>query len=660
MEKNENSYLDVLKNGSFIKLWIGQMISYVGDRIAQMAFLAWMIASYHKSAAEMAQITFFSMLPLFLFSGLAGAIADRLSRKWVMVVSNLFRALLVLVIAFVVLRQSLPFYAIYILIFAIGISTAFFVPARLAIIPNIVPAGGLQVANALSAGAGMIATLIGTYFAGVLIERNGFFTGFVVNGAFYIGACLILAWIVVPRRSVSEALTKADTSEKQNIKEVMTYLKNHKRAWELVLLSVALSFISSFFYIGLTVLAVDYLHLGTEGLGKLLSMLGIGMIAGSVFVMIYGKNIKTTYLLIASFGMICFTTITARLVHSYEMAWVWLILLGAANATILILTDTILQKITPDRFRGKVFGFRAMITNGVFLLSLLGVGQLLKITSPFEVFTVLSFTSFAIAIVILFTQEAFGYRIFRAFLRLILKTLFSFQVEGEECLRYRSKVIIAGNHTGLLDSLIVMAAFNRRVSFMTSRKAFSWPVIGKIIQRAGVIPVDDGKGMRAIETAVEQLRRGRVIGIFPEGRVTTDGKIGTFHKGVARLKTESGAPVIPFVIHGGFEAWPWGKKLPKLRKVILQFGQPIVATDKDENKLVRDIKERIQFMKEALERRENLKKDTDAFQASMLDLMQLKSDVYGARTALQLKEKNGWKALSFIELSRQARDLSGY
>lgn len=661
MDNEKNSYLGILKNASFLKLWIGQMISYIGDRIAQMAFLAWMITSYHKSAAEMAQITFFSMLPLFLFSGLAGAVADRLSRKWVMVISNVIRGLLVFIIASLASGGHLPFLFIYVFVFVIGTFSAFFVPARLAIIPNIVAAEELQAANALSAGAGMIATLIGTYFAGILIEKSGFFMGFAVNGAFYVVAGLILAWIYVKQHQVESTHSiENKSSDTNNFKEVMNYLRTHKRAWEVVLLSVALSFVSSFFYIGLTVLAIDYLHLGTAGLGKLLSMLGIGMIAGSVIVMMFGKHVKPSYQLILSFAIIFLTTITAKCVNSFGMAWVWLILIGIANAILLIFTDTVLQKITPDRFRGKVFGFRAMVTNGVFLVSLLAVGQLLKVTSPFEVFSILSLTSFVILLIILFTQEQLGYRIFRAILRLFLKTFFAFEVEGTDYLRYKNMVILAGNHTGYLDSLVLMAAFNRRVLFMVNRKVFSWRFVGGLVKRAGVIPVDEGKGVRAIEMAVEELKRGRVVGIFPEGELSKDGKMGMFRKGVARLKTDSGAPIIPFVIHGGYEAWAWGKKWPRFRKIVLQFGQPILNTDKNENELVKDIRDRIEYMKEALERRDSFRNDPKAYQASVLDLMQLKSDVYGARTALQLKEKSGWKELSFIELSRRARDFSSY
>jgi len=92
------------------------------------------------------------------------------------------------------------------------------------------------------------------------------------------------------------------------------------------------------------------------------------------------------------------------------MAWIWLTLLGAANAIILVTMDTLLQKATPDRFRGKVFGFRSMLSNGVFLISLLIVSEVLKFASPLTVFKGLSLMSIAIFFLILLVGYVYIWR----------------------------------------------------------------------------------------------------------------------------------------------------------------------------------------------------------------------------------------------------------
>ncbi len=655
MQGKEKKYEGVLRNPNFLKLWIGQIISYVGDRIIQMAFLGWLISSYGRSSAEMGRITFFSLLPSFILGGMAGIVVDRFSRKWILVISSVLRALFIFAVSAFFLGHNPPIFFIYLMIFLVGLCTAFFVPARLSILPNIVADHDLQLANAFTAGAGMIATLIGTYIAGILIERSGFAKGFFVNALVYILAAAILLWLKPDKSSEPVKLT-----QNSGIKEALSYLKLHRRAWRFILLSSALSFLSSFFYVALTVVAMDYYHLGTAGAGKLLSMVGIGMLIGSTLAATLTKKMKVSHLVIISFVTLCITTATAKIVSSYFLAWIWLTLIGASNAVILVSIDTVMQRITPDRFRGKVFGLRGMITNGVFLVSLLGVTEILKFASPFHVFFILSITSFLVAIFVLLIEENFSYQIFRIFIRFILRVFFSLKIEGEEFLKYKSKVILAGNHTGFLDGPILIATFNRPVKFLVTKKVFSWPVIGFFVRRANVVPVEEGKGYKALDKALDDLKLGRALAIFPEGKLTRDGKIGTFHKGVARLHKESGAPVIPFIIHGGYEAWPWHRKFPKARRIILQFGQPIKISLKSESEILNEIRERAQFMKEALERRDALKKSEGAYEKSALSLMQQKSDIFGARTALFLKEKLAWKELSYIELSRKARDLSDY
>ena len=654
----QKSLKGVFGNPDFIKLWLGQILSYIGDRIIQIAFLGWLIASYGKSGSEISRVTFFSLLPSFVLGGMVGIAVDRFSRKWILVSSNVLRAVLVLVVATFFISKNPPIFLIYSILFLMGLCTAFFVPARLSILPNIVKDEDLQTANALSAAAGMIATLIGTYLAGILIQRSGYMTGFITNGILYLFAALILFSL-----RPSGVRTK-DSAEKEasggGMKEAVAYLASHKSARELIILSTILSFVSSFFYIALTVLAMDYYHLGTEGVGKLLSMLGIGMLIGSALAASFKKNVRPSHLIIIAFTTLFITTASAKLVNTYSLAWIWLTLIGVSNAIILVTVDTIMQKSTPDRFRGKVFGLRAMVTNGVFLVSLLGVGELLKFASPFEVFSILSLTSLLVAVFVLFIHENFAYQLFRFFIRIILKVFFSLQVEGEEFLRYKDKVILAGNHTGFLDGPLLISTFHRPVRFLVSAKVFSWPVIGFLIKKAGVIPVVEKKGVVALSHALSELQRGHAIGIFPEGKLSQDGKVGSFYRGVSKLHKDSGAPIIPFVIHGGFEAWPWNRKFPKARRVTLQFGQPIKSYAKSEQELLKELRERVQFMKEALERRDTFKNEEGAYEKSALSLMQQKSDVYGGRSALLLKEKTGWKELSYIELSRKARDLSDY
>jgi len=324
------------------------------------------------------------------------------------------------------------------------------------------------------------------------------------------------------------------------------------------------------------------------------------MVLGAVLAAYVVKWLKETFVLVLAFLVVAGASVAFGWVNSYASAAVALLMLGAANEVIVVTLDTLLQKITPNRFRGKVFGFRGALTTGMFLAALLLVGRALTAFSPFDVLRLLAVVSLLVALTILIVGERFAYWVFRTALKTILRLSFRLQIEGAHNLQRRGPMILAGNHTGLLDSPLVIASFRRPIRFLVAEHVFGWPVIGWIVRRAGVIPVRPGKGGVAYREALERLRRSEAIGIFPEGKLTTDGSIAPFHKGVARLHLESGAPIVPFVIQGGFEAWPWRRRFPRPRRVVIQFGVPIEHKQLPEKSLTAELEQTIRFMKEAL------------------------------------------------------------
>jgi 1-acyl-sn-glycerol-3-phosphate acyltransferase len=187
----------------------------------------------------------------------------------------------------------------------------------------------------------------------------------------------------------------------------------------------------------------------------------------------------------------------------------------------------------------------------------------------------------------------------------VLASLFQFEVCGRHHVEaLRGRVLLAGNHTGLLDSLAVIAAFRRNFRFIMTEEVFTWGLIGKIVRYGNIIPLYKGKARRAMQEVIERLRREEAICIFPEGKLTEDGNLTAFNEGVAYLHDKSDAPIVPFVIHGGFEAWPVGSRFPRLRKVILEFGEPILPGHPlSRQELTRLLQERVEAMKNRLHHR---------------------------------------------------------
>jgi 1-acyl-sn-glycerol-3-phosphate acyltransferase len=183
-----------------------------------------------------------------------------------------------------------------------------------------------------------------------------------------------------------------------------------------------------------------------------------------------------------------------------------------------------------------------------------------------------------------------GSRVFWLFLKFVLlgpalHLMFRPKVTGLEHIPREGGAIVAANHVSFLDPLLLpLVVPRRRVMFLTKVKYIDKPVLRWILTGAGVIPVatDDPRAVGgAVTAAVEAVRSGRLVGIFPEGTRSPDGRLYRGKTGVARIALESGAPVIPVGIIGTDLAFPRGARLPRPRSVRILFGPPITLANPD-------------------------------------------------------------------------------
>jgi 1-acyl-sn-glycerol-3-phosphate acyltransferase len=139
-----------------------------------------------------------------------------------------------------------------------------------------------------------------------------------------------------------------------------------------------------------------------------------------------------------------------------------------------------------------------------------------------------------------------------------------------------SGFIVACTHTTLLDWAAVAYAIPRPVRFLITREWYERPVVRRLCRWGGAIPVrSTGIEPSAFRLARAALGRGEVIGIFPEGAISRDGRPLAFQRGVARLAQLSGCPVVPMTIRGAFEAFPYHRRFPRPRRVVIATGPPL-------------------------------------------------------------------------------------
>ncbi|MEU6599434.1 lysophospholipid acyltransferase family protein [Streptomyces flaveolus] len=165
----------------------------------------------------------------------------------------------------------------------------------------------------------------------------------------------------------------------------------------------------------------------------------------------------------------------------------------------------------------------------------------------------------------------------------LLRVVFRPRIEGLEHVPASGPAIIAGNHLSFSDHFLMPAILKRRITFLAKAEYFTGPgVKGRLtaffFRSAGQIPVDrSGKeaGQAAIREGLGVLRKGELLGIYPEGTRSHDGRLYKGKVGVAVMALTAGVPVVPCAMIGTFEAQPPGKVVPRIRPVTIRFGEPL-------------------------------------------------------------------------------------
>jgi 1-acyl-sn-glycerol-3-phosphate acyltransferase len=176
-----------------------------------------------------------------------------------------------------------------------------------------------------------------------------------------------------------------------------------------------------------------------------------------------------------------------------------------------------------------------------------------------------------------------GYWLIKAVLAPILRIVFRPWVEGIENVPKTGSAILASNHVSFSDSFFMPLVVPRKVTFLaksdyfTGRGLKGW-LTRQFFSGAGQVPVDRSGGrasMAAIDTGLRVLKEGKLLGIYPEGTRSPDGRLYRGKTGVARMALESGVPVIPVAMIGTYEIQPPGKLIPKILRPGVRFGKPL-------------------------------------------------------------------------------------
>ena len=378
------SSLRLFRSGSFRALWAGQLVSIFGDRFTYLALLALVVERAQdpaNPARELAMIPVVSFLPAILFSPWIGALVDGWNRRTTLLVSDALRGVIVLLMIPAANAGGLP--AAFALVFLLYVVNSFFLPARSAILPDLVPEESLVEANSLATLAGVIATILGSWLGGLWVERMGWRFGFALDGLTYFVSVLALAFIrprdVRPRAPHAHATT-ADA-----------YRALARDVAEGARVSIASRpILGSMLAMALLWIAGGALHVAlptvlrghgagvVSGVGAVIAFASAGMVAGTLAIAAWGRGGARAWVLqgsLAGAGLAVLLFATMPAAYAGPGA---AFLAGLFVAFLLVQTESVIQQASRPETRARVFALRDFLARLGVVLSAGAFGWLLE------------------------------------------------------------------------------------------------------------------------------------------------------------------------------------------------------------------------------------------------------------------------------------------
>jgi MFS family permease len=346
------------ENRNFRQLWLGQVVSQLGDWLDTIALYT-IVLRLTGSGRAIGFVLVARFLPTFIIGPLSGVVADRFSRRWVMIISDLLRA--VVVLGFLFVRTPAHLWLVYVLTVLQLTFSTFFEPAKSAVIPSIVSERELIPANAISSATWSAMLTLGAAIGGEITGWLGTDGAFILDSATYLASAALVASVRFPKRparaktrlTVSKALGISDTIEGAR------YVLRRPRIFALMMVKPAWGLGGGI----LTLLAVfgeKIFPIGGQtarGIGALYAARGIGTAIGPIVFRRFSGETRSSMqtaigisFLVGGIFYIAFGSATG-----FMTAIVVLAIAHSGGSVLWVNSTVLLQASVEDNFRGRVF-----------------------------------------------------------------------------------------------------------------------------------------------------------------------------------------------------------------------------------------------------------------------------------------------------------------
>jgi MFS family permease len=349
-----------LKHRRYFYLWLGLLISIAGSQM-QITALFWHIRTLTGNPDPLALggIGLARILPIIVFSLISGPVADSFNRRYILFITQTLLAMVALALALLTFTSQITLWQIYALTALQAAAIAFDMPARQAMIPNLVPAKDLPNAFSMQSIASNTGSVIGPMLAGIVIASLGQAYTYLFNAISFIAVVVALVLI----GQVIQDTKKSSGVNFSAAKDGFRFIFSRP----IILSTMLLDFVATFFASANTMMPIvarDILKVGEVGYGFLSSAQSVGSVLAALIISqihVLRRQGPIFLWAVVVFGL---ATIAFGITHVYFLALLALVLMGAADAVSTIIRNTIRQLQTPDHIRGRMTAVNQIFFQG--------------------------------------------------------------------------------------------------------------------------------------------------------------------------------------------------------------------------------------------------------------------------------------------------------
>ncbi|HZH49944.1 MAG TPA: MFS transporter, partial [Nitrospira sp.] len=520
--------------------------------------------------------------PLALVSTVAGLLADRVSKRTVIILMKSVEVLLMSAATVALWINPAGGILPLIVLGGMGIHSALFSPAKYGILAELLPHERLAAGNGQLEMWTFAAILTGTAAPGILLSVTGESTWL---------APLLLAIISLIGCAAAVTIPSVPPARAEG-----GLLNTWQGAWaalaadRMLLLAItgAVFFwtIASLFAQNILVYAKAVLGVSDWQTGLPLMMLSIGIAVGAKLVgRLSQARVEYGLIPLGATGVAIILSALGLIAPGFGWTLAFMGVLGLASALIFVPLNALIQWRAPADRRGSVIAFENTCVFTGILMGSLGAGALANSgvsTTGIFVATAL-FTIAGTAWALWLLPEA----LLRLVLVILTNSVYRLRIVGHSHVPVSGGALLVPNHVSFIDGFLLIASLDRPVRFVVDAQYADLPLFKPFMKTLGVIPISSHGGLRVVLRALREagaaLDQGELVCIFPEGQITRTGTLLPFRRGFERITKGRHAPIIPvhldrvwgsiFSFDGGKFFWKRPERIPY--PVTVSFGKPL-------------------------------------------------------------------------------------